>query len=117
MSRDLGRNVLGSGKLYARILWADFPFPIVGHIQFLGDSCATDLLGRGQHHTLWLDLVIFRCHPHKKNYRTEKSELIFGEGDATKPFSVKKMGFSVKRGEAIQGIRGFVRISTGKAIQ
>ena len=32
-------------------------------------------------------------------------------------FSVKKKGFSVKRGEAIQWIRGLVRISTGKAIQ
>ena len=41
----------------------------------------------------------------------------FWEGDATKQFSVKKKGFSVKRGEAIQWIRGLVRISTGKAIQ
>ena len=41
----------------------------------------------------------------------------FLEGDATKHFSLKKKGFSVKRGEAIQWIRGLVRISTGKAIQ
>ena len=41
----------------------------------------------------------------------------FWEGDATKDFSVKKKGFSVKRGEAIQWMRGLVRISTGKAIQ
>ena len=41
----------------------------------------------------------------------------FGEGDETKHFSVTKKGFSVKRGEAIQLMRGLVRISTGKAIQ
>ena len=41
----------------------------------------------------------------------------FWEGDATKHFSVEKKGFSVKRREAIQWIRGLVRISTGKAIQ
>ena len=41
----------------------------------------------------------------------------FWEGDATKHFSVKKRGFSVKRGEAIQWMKGLVRISTGKAIQ
>ena len=33
----------------------------------------------------------------------------FWEGDAMKHFSVKK-GFSVKRGEAIQSMRGLVRI-------
>ena len=41
----------------------------------------------------------------------------FWEGDATKHFFQWKKGFSVKRGEAIQWIRGWVRISTGKAIQ
>ena len=41
----------------------------------------------------------------------------FWEGDATKHFSVKEKGFSVKRGEAIQRIRGLVKTSTGKAIQ
>ena len=41
----------------------------------------------------------------------------FWEGDATKHFSVKKKGFSVKRREAIQWMRGLVRIPTGKAIQ
>ena len=41
----------------------------------------------------------------------------FWEGDVTKHFSVKKKGVSVKRGEAIQWMRGLVRISTGKAIQ
>ena len=46
-----------------------------------------------------------------------KSEPIFWEGDATKHSSEEKKGFSVKRGEAIQWIRGLVRISTGKAIQ
>ena len=40
----------------------------------------------------------------------------FLEGVATKRFSVKKRFFS-ERGEAIQWIRGLVRISTGKVIQ
>ena len=45
------------------------------------------------------------------------SEPIFlGRGCDETPFSEEK-GFSVKKGEAIQGIRGLVRISTGKAIQ
>ena len=35
-------------------------------------------------------------------WRDVLSEPIFGDGDATKHFSVKKKGFSVKRGEAIQ---------------
>ena len=44
------------------------------------------------------------------------SEPIFGKGMRRSTFQWKK-GFSVKRGEAIQWIRGLVRISTGKAIQ
>ena len=44
------------------------------------------------------------------------SEPIFGEGMRRSTFQWKK-GFSVKRGEAIQWMRGLVRISTGKAIQ
>ena len=36
------------------------------------------------------------------NQERVSSEPIFWEGDATKHFSVKKKGFSVKRGEAIQ---------------
>ena len=41
----------------------------------------------------------------------------FWGGDATKYFSVKNKGFSVKTGEDIQCMGGLVRISTGKAIQ
>ena len=41
----------------------------------------------------------------------------FLEGDAMKHFSVKKRVFQWKGGEAIQWMRGLVRISTGKAIQ
>ena len=41
----------------------------------------------------------------------------FWEGDATKHFSARKRRFSVKRGEAIQWMRGLVRISTGRVIQ
>ena len=44
------------------------------------------------------------------------SEPIFGKGMRRSTFQWKK-GFSAKRGEAIQWIRGLVRISTGKAIQ
>ena len=44
------------------------------------------------------------------------SEPIFGEGMRRSTCQWKK-GFSVKRGEAIQWMRGLVRISTGKAIQ
>ena len=31
MSRDLGRDVPGLEKLYARELWADFSYPILSH--------------------------------------------------------------------------------------
>ena len=41
----------------------------------------------------------------------------FWAGDPTKHFSVKKKGFSVKRGEGFSERGGLVRISTGKAIQ
>ena len=41
---------------------------------------------------------------------------VFWEGDATKHFSVKKRGFSVKGREWFSEPWGFVRISTGKAI-
>ena len=43
-------------------------------------------------------------------------EPIFGKGMRRSTFQWKK-GFSVKRGEAIQWMRGLVRLSTGKAIQ
>ena len=49
---------------------------------------------------------VYYCH--HKHYRSEEtlSELFQSrflvEGDATKHFSVKKKGFSVKRGEAIE---------------
>ena len=43
-------------------------------------------------------------------------KMFFGEGDATKHFQWKKGVFS-ERGEAIQWIRGLVRISTGMTIQ
>ena len=45
-----------------------------------------------------------------------RSEPIFGKGMRQSIFQWKK-GFSVKRGDVIQWIRGLVRISTGKAIQ
>ena len=59
--------------------------------------------------------------PNQNFYRPTKNigdfwEPIFGKGMRRSTFQWKK-GFSVKRGEAIQWIRGFVRISTGKAIQ
>ena len=41
----------------------------------------------------------------------------FWAGDPTKHFSVKKKGFSMKRGEGFSEKGGLVRISTGKAIQ
>ena len=44
------------------------------------------------------------------------SKQIFGKGMRRSTFQWKK-GFSVKRGVAIQWMRGLVRISTGKAIQ
>ena len=53
----------------------------------------------------------------KNNNLTRLLRADFWEGDATKHFSVKKKGFSVKRGEGIQWIGGLVRISTGRAIQ
>ena len=46
-----------------------------------------------------------------------RSEPIFEKGMQRSTFQEKKGDFSVKRGEAIQWIRGLVRISTGKAIQ
>ena len=54
-------------------------------------------------------------HPFKRksSFYTSSSEPIFGKGMTLQ----WKKGFSVKRGEAIQWMRGLVRISTGKAIQ
>ena len=36
MSRDLGRDVPDLVKLYARKLWADFSYPILGRPKFSG---------------------------------------------------------------------------------
>ena len=40
MSRDLGRDVPGSEKLFARRLWADFSLPTLG----VGDAAGHFLL-------------------------------------------------------------------------
>ena len=71
----------------------------------------------GENFTVALCKPCGDTHTHTHTHTHTPLRTDFWEGDATKNFSVKKKVFSVKRGEAIQWMRGLVRISKGKAIQ